>query len=107
MLLPKKRRKLIPRPRFFSSGKAAEALKLVFACGGKLALLPLCPLVALLPLASLGLEGGRAFSVLSDLVAGDRFSVPGVVTVRLGLWFVLRPLLLVAEGVEGGSEGCG
>lgn len=104
LLLPKKRLKLIPLPRFFSSG-GEEAFT------GTLVLLATLPLVCtlavlvlvLVPLTSLGLVG--AFSVLSDFVAGDRFSVPGVVTVRLGLWVVLRPL--VAEGVDGASEGWG
>jgi hypothetical protein len=57
----------------------------------------------LLPVERAGRTG--AFSVLSDFVAGEKFSVPGVVMVRLGLSVVLRAL--VAEGVEGGSEGWG
>jgi hypothetical protein len=91
--------KLMPLPRFFSSGGGATF-------DGTLLLLVTLPFVfalaalVLLPLTSLGRVG--AFSVLSDFVAGDRFSVPGVVTVRLGLSAVLRPL--VAEGVEGASE---
>ena len=57
-------------------------------------------------LTSLGLTGAPAplsAPPLSDFIAGERFSVPGVVTVRVGLSVVLRPL--VAEGVEGDSVG--
>lgn len=60
--------------------------------------------LVLLVLTSLGLAGAPApFSAppLSDFIAGERFSVPGVVIVRVGLSVVLRPL--VAEGVEGDS----
>lgn len=60
--------------------------------------------LVLLVLTSLGLVGGPAplsAPPLSDFIAGERFSVPGVVTVRVGLSVVLRPL--VAEGVEGDS----
>ena len=83
---------LRPRPLFFSSG-GDEGVTFVWA-GGGLALLPLVVLVLLLlplplalPLASLGFDcdGEAVFSVLSGLVAGEGFSVPGVVTVRLGL----------------------
>jgi hypothetical protein len=97
---PKKRLKLMPRPLFFSSGGETAFASELFLLVTLPFVIPLAVLV-LLPLTSLGRVG--AFSVPSDFVAGDRFSVPGVVTVRLGLSVVLRPL--VAEGVEGASGG--
>ena len=90
----------MPRPLFFSSEGGATFEGTLLLLVTLPFVFPLAVLV-LVPLTSLGLIG--AFSVLSDFVAGERFSVPGVVTVRLGLWVVLRPL--VAEGVEGDSEG--
>jgi hypothetical protein len=113
---PKKRLKLIPRLRFFSStgGGAGEGV------------LPLPPppypfaFSALLLLTLRSANGGLGFSVATGpvlacdlLTVGDRWlavSVPGVVAtvvVKLGLLVVLRAL--AAEGVEGASEvwGCG
>jgi hypothetical protein len=108
---PKKRLKLIPRLRFFSStgGGAGEGV------------LPLPPppypfaFSALLLLTLRSANGGLGFSVATGpvlacdlLTVGDRWlavSVPGVVAtvvVKLGLLVVLRAL--AAEGVEGASE---
>jgi hypothetical protein len=104
LLLLKKRLMLKPLPRFFSSGGASLGvlfLLVTLPFARLLAILVL--LLLLLLLASLGRTG--AFSMLSGFVAGERFSVPGVVMVRLGLSVVLRAL--VAEGVDGGSEGWG
>jgi hypothetical protein len=104
LLLLKKRLMLKPLPRFFSSGGASlGVLFLLVTLPFARLLATLALLLLLLLLASLGRTG--AFSMLSGFVAGERFSVPGVVMVRLGLSVVLRAL--VAEGVDGGSEGWG
>ena len=104
LLPPKNLLKLIPLPLFLSSAAAAGAAPLF---DNELLTLRTLPLafglaeLVLLVLTSLGLAEGP-LSVLSDFIAGERFSVPGVVTVRVGLSVVLRPL--VAEGVEGDSR---
>jgi hypothetical protein len=105
---PKNLLKLIPLPLFLSSAAAGAAPPF----DSELLTLLTLPLtfglaeLVLLVLTSLGLAGGPAplsAPPLSDFIAGERFSVPGVVMVRVGLSVVLRPL--VAEGVEGDSEG--
>lgn len=94
----------MPLPLFLSSAADGAAAPLFDSELRTLLTLPfafgLAELV-LLVLASLGLADGP-LSALSDFMAGERFSVPGVVTVRVGLSVVLRPL--VAEGVEGDSR---
>lgn len=108
LLLPKNLLKLIPLPLFLSSAPAGAAPPFE----SELLTLRTLPLafglaeLVLLVLTSLGLAGAPAplsAPPLSDFIAGERFSVPGVVMVRVGLSVVLRPL--VAEGVEGDSEG--
>jgi hypothetical protein len=102
-LPPKNLLKLIPLPLFLSSAFAGTAPPFDI----ELRMLRTLPLafglaeLVLLVLTSLGLTGGPVAPPLSDFIAGERFSVPGVVTVRVGLSVVLRPL--VAEGVEGDS----
>ena len=94
----------MPLPLFLSSAADGAGAPLF---DSELLMLRTLPLafglaeLVLLVLTSLGLAEAP-LSVLSDFIAGERFSVPGVVTVRVGLSVVLRPL--VAEGVEGDSR---
>lgn len=104
LLPPKNLLKLIPLPLFLSSAADGAGAPLFDSELLTLLTLPLAFGLAelvLLALTNLGLAEGP-LSALSDFVAGERFSVPGVVTVRVGLSVVLRPL--VAEGVEGDSS---
>jgi hypothetical protein len=103
---PKNLLKLIPLLLFLSSPAAGATPPF----DSELLMLLTLPLafgfaeLVLLWLTSLGLAGGPvplSAPPLSDFIAGERFSVPGVVMVRVGLSVVLRPL--VAEGVEGDS----